>query len=74
MTNDRELQYGNFKLESLTTIWKLHLLDSYISFEHIQIFTQLLSDLTTNHQSHGRSVSLYILIFSILNSQLLNDS
>jgi len=72
MTNDRELQHDNSKLESLTTICKLHLFDSHISFEHTQIFTQLASNLTTNYQSHGRSAPLHISIFSILNSQLLN--
>ena len=48
-----------------TSLFFKHALDSYISFEHIQILTQLLSDLTTNHQV---CVSLYILIFTILKS------
>ena len=45
-----------------------HLLPEHPCFEHIQILTELLWHLTTKHPWHGRSVSLYILIFSILNS------
>jgi len=57
-------------LDHKTTICGQHLLDTIICFEHIQILTQLVWHLTTNHQLDGRCVSLYILIFSILISQL----
>jgi hypothetical protein len=52
----------------------VHLLDSIICFEHIQILTQLLWHLTTNHQLDGRCVSLYILIFNILNNKEVFDN
>jgi len=48
-----------------------HLLDSYLLFEHIQIETQLVLNLTPNYRFDGRFVFLHILIFYTIKLILL---